>query len=108
MIKQILILASMAVVVLACRKEEEKEEETDFEKGKKDGVACCSCMETATTDEQKSLCLLQHLDLNKFAELSVTLQLNDYTAGLLTAPCVWREFMNGGEYSDMDDFLPEE
>jgi hypothetical protein len=108
MIKQILILVSMAVVVLACR----KEEETDFEKGKKDGVACCSCIEAATTDDQKSLCLLRHLDLNKFAELSVTLQLNDYTAGLLTAPCVWKEFMNGvDEYSDtgdLDDFLPEE
>jgi hypothetical protein len=98
MVKQTLVLASTVVAMLACQ----KEEETDFERGKKDGTACCACMETAATEEQKSRCALQYLDLNKFAELTAASQLNDYAAGVLTAPCIWNELMNMGR-DDLDD-----
>jgi hypothetical protein len=93
--------------MLACQKEEK---ETDFEKGKRNGKACCDCLKTASTENQKSLCLLQHLDLNKFAEVGVARQLNDYTAGLLTAPCMLELLSRDSEMDYADDFadLPPE
>lgn len=113
MIKRMLILASMAVAMLACQ-EKEKETETDFEKGKKDGKACCACIESVATEDQQSLCLLQNIDLNKIREMSLSTppQLSDYAAGLLTAPCMLELIMRmSGEYSESDDatgFLPDE
>jgi hypothetical protein len=98
MVKQMLMLASAAVLMAACQ----KEKETDFEKGKKDGKAYCSCSEKATSEIELSLCMVQHIDLNQLRDVYTALQLNDYAAGLLTSPCMLQDIM--GRVGDGSDF----
>jgi hypothetical protein len=103
MVKRIFMLASVAMIMAACQ----KEKETDFEKGKKDGKKFCDCLTTAATESLQSLCMMQHVDLNKLAQAAAgaQVQINDYTAGLLTAPCAlaWLRSIGGVEFEDANE-----
>jgi hypothetical protein len=101
-----LFLAMFIWVFASCEKTDWG---SDFENGKHDGVDFCYCIDEPglSAPEYARLCIRcedRHLDMRK-VRIAVGLNgdINDYVAGLITAPCMLDYLLNN-HYLDYLDY----
>ncbi|MDR3296712.1 MAG: hypothetical protein LBS94_00570 [Prevotellaceae bacterium] len=104
------ILCAVLLAFCACQKEDSTDTFPDFARGKKDGNALCDCLAglTDASSEAQALCLMR-LDINELMTFAANaanqqMQVTDYLAGVITAPCAMEALMNFANSVDVEDY----